>query len=137
MDDRLALLLTAICTGALLVAAGWLLMRVARKAAEGTLRRNHLAGIRTRVTLSSDAAWQTAHLAAQRDSLRGARGLIVGGIGGAVSGVLGFVGFSFPATVTVFTVITLGATVWTLFWTLKGLAVGQRAAVEAAQLRNR
>ena len=48
---RLALFLTAVGTGAILIAAGWLLLRLARRAAAGTLKRNQIAGVRTRATL--------------------------------------------------------------------------------------
>lgn len=34
------------------------------RAANGTLARNDLAGVRTRITMSSDAAWQIGHRAA-------------------------------------------------------------------------
>lgn len=34
---------------------------VGRRAAAGTLDRNHLAGIRTPATLASDEAWRAAH----------------------------------------------------------------------------
>ncbi|WP_371611878.1 SdpI family protein [Streptomyces clavifer] len=91
MDNQVTLIVTAVATGAGLVAAGWLLLHLARRAAAGTLKRNQFAGIRTSVTLSSDAAWRAAHLAAEKDSIRGARGLIVGGVLSAVSGLLGFI----------------------------------------------
>lgn|GEM_PF-2893903 len=34
------------------------------RAANGTLARNDLAGVRTRITMSSDVAWQVGHRAA-------------------------------------------------------------------------
>ncbi|PZE64039.1 SdpI family protein [Curtobacterium sp. MCBD17_021] len=49
--------------GAVLVT--WLTWR----AANGTLGRNDLAGVRTRVTMSSDDAWRTGHRAALRPTL--------------------------------------------------------------------
>lgn len=52
MGDQLTLFLTAVGTGMVLIAAGWLLLRLARGAAAGTLRRSELSGIRTRATLS-------------------------------------------------------------------------------------
>ncbi len=130
MNDQLALLSTAAGTGALLITAGWLLLHLARRAARGALKRNQLAGIRTSVTLSSDAAWQAAHVAAESDSVRGAQGLIVGGVAAGVSGLLALTGLSFPITATTFTLITLGSTAWLLIWTLRGAAVGQKAAAQ-------
>ncbi|WP_439692671.1 SdpI family protein [Curtobacterium sp. SP.BCo] len=38
-------------------------------AANGTLARNDLAGVRTRITMSSDAAWQIGHRAALRPTV--------------------------------------------------------------------
>ncbi len=39
------------------------------RAASGTLARNDLAGVRTRITMSSDAAWQIGHRAALRPTV--------------------------------------------------------------------
>ncbi|QOR69578.1 SdpI family protein [Ruania alkalisoli] len=48
-------------TGVLVVAAGLLLVVVARRAAQGRIRRNPIAGIRTAATMASDEAWLAAH----------------------------------------------------------------------------
>lgn len=128
MSDQLALFLTAVGTGAILIAAGWLLLHVARRAAAGTLKRNQLAGIRTRATLSSEAAWRAAHTAAESDSVRGARGLIIGGIAAGASGTLTLTGLPFPITAAIFTLLALGSTMWMLIWSLRGAALGEKAA---------
>lgn len=39
------------------------------RAANGSLGRNDLAGVRTRVTMSSDSAWQIGHRAALRPTI--------------------------------------------------------------------
>lgn len=130
MHDQVALALTAAGVGVLLVVAGWVLARIARRAAAGTLKRNQFAGIRTSTTLASDAAWRAAHVAAEKDSVRGARGLIVGGVIAVTVGLLGLVGLPFPAAVTAFTTVALGSTGWLLIWTLKGAAAGQKAAMQ-------
>ena len=130
MNDQVALALTAAGVGVLLVVAGWVLARIARRAAAGTLPRNQFAGIRTSTTLASDTAWRTAHEAAEKDSVRGARGLIVGGVVAVAIGLLGLLGLPFPAAVTAFTIVALGSTVWLLIWTLKGAATGQKAAAQ-------
>ncbi|QSB23246.1 SdpI family protein [Curtobacterium sp. 24E2] len=39
------------------------------RAANGTLGRNELAGVRTRITMSSDTAWQIGHRAALRPTV--------------------------------------------------------------------
>ena len=129
MSDQLALFLTAVGTGAILIAAGWLLLRLARRAAAGTLKRNQIAGIRTRATLSSEAAWRAAHIAAESDSVRGARGLVVGGLAAGATGTLALAGLPFPIAAAIFTVLALGSTTWLLIWTLRGAAVGEKAAV--------
>lgn len=46
-----------------------LVMWSTRRAATGQLGRNDLAGIRTRVTMSSDEAWRTGHRAALQPTL--------------------------------------------------------------------
>lgn len=128
MNDQMALLLTTIGTGLILIAAGWGLIVITRRAASGKLKRNQLAGIRTSTTQSSEAAWRAAHIAAEKDGVIGAKGLFVSGVIGAFSGCLGFFGASFSTTMTVFTFIALGSAAWMLVWTLKGAGVGQRAA---------
>lgn len=50
--------LIAFVLGSLVVA------EIGRRAAAGTLPRNHLAGIRVRATLASDEAWDVGHRAA-------------------------------------------------------------------------
>jgi hypothetical protein len=47
----------------LMVAAGGLIVWIARVTASGRLRSNHWAGIRTQATLSSDQSWLDAHRA--------------------------------------------------------------------------
>jgi uncharacterized membrane protein len=51
------LAVVAMLIGSLVVA------EVGRRAAAGTLPRNHVAGIRVRSTMRDDASWRTAHLA--------------------------------------------------------------------------
>lgn len=46
-----------------LVVSGGVLVAIGRKQGSGTLERNWLAGIRTRQTMRSDAAWHAAHTA--------------------------------------------------------------------------
>ncbi|GAB3213524.1 SdpI family protein [Marinactinospora thermotolerans] len=71
----------------LLTAAG-VLLAVARSAAKGELERNPMVGIRTRTTLSSDAAWRAGHRAAAPWLTRAAQTALVAGI---VSGVIAVV----------------------------------------------
>lgn len=49
----------------------------------------------------------------------------------AASSLLTLVGVPISIAVTTFTLIALGATTWLLVWTLRGAAIGQRAATQA------
>jgi hypothetical protein len=70
----------------------------------GTFRRNHIAGYRTRFTLSSDAAWVAVHKAM-------APLLRVAGIGGVIEAILASWLASFGGSDTAVTMIGAGA-VW-------------------------
>lgn len=48
-----------------MVGTGWLLIWMARAAADGRLGRNQVAGIRIPSTMRSDAAWLAGHRAAE------------------------------------------------------------------------
>lgn len=61
-EDLVARLVVSV----VMLAAGVLLVWMARAAASGRLRRNQLAGIRTRSTMASDEAWRAAHVRARR-----------------------------------------------------------------------
>ena len=56
---------------ALEIGAAVLVIWLTWRAANGTLPRNDLAGVRTRVTMSSDEAWRIGHRAALRPTLIG------------------------------------------------------------------
>ena len=56
---------TRIVLFALMVGTGWLLIWMARAAADGRLKRNQFAGIRIPSTMRSDAAWLAGHRAAE------------------------------------------------------------------------
>lgn len=72
-------LVAAVLLGLLLVLCGALVSAVSRRAADGRLGPNGLAGIRTSATLRSGAAWRAGH--------RAARGL--SDVSGAVFAVTG------------------------------------------------
>lgn len=55
----------ALLVGALMLLTGAAVSGLARRAADGRLRRNGVAGIRTPATLRSDDAWQAGHEAAR------------------------------------------------------------------------
>lgn len=58
----------ALLIGLLVVATGATVSVVNRRAADGRLGRNSVAGIRIRATMRSDAAWRAGHAAARRSS---------------------------------------------------------------------
>ncbi len=59
-DDQWGLIAAAV----VLVAGAVLARQVTRAAARGSLRPNHVAGMRTSATMSSPEAWQAGHRAA-------------------------------------------------------------------------
>ena len=80
-----------------LILAGLVQIFVMIRASDGRLGRNRFAGIRTRMTLSSDEAWMTAHQAARSLGLRSGIAFLAGGMVlplarvGRLVGILGVV----------------------------------------------
>jgi len=66
--------------GAVVAVAGLALVLVVRRAAQGKLARNGLAGIRTPTTLASDEAWLVVHREAMPWTFAGALAMILGGL---------------------------------------------------------
>ena len=62
------------------VIAGVITWVVALRCADGRIKRNRYAGIRTKYTRESDESWLTAHKAALPASLRGSRAFVLGGL---------------------------------------------------------
>ena len=74
----------AVLLAVLLGATGVLVSALSRRAADGRLGRNPLAGIRTRATMRSDAAWRAGHAAARRLSDVSAAVFVLTGLVGLV-----------------------------------------------------
>ncbi len=108
---------SAILLGAMLIAAGILLVVVALKSRSGTLPRNWVVGLRTPLTLASDEAWDTAHRA-------GAPALMVGAVATIVAGVA----LLFRPANGAGLVIALGGVGWLLGWVFRAAQLGIRAA---------
>ncbi len=108
---------------------GVLVIWLARRGGTGRLPRNHLAGVRTSLTLSSDIAWNAAHRAS-------ARAMTIAGWGPIVSGpvavLLIVVGPPTDATAIAAAVLLLAGAVWLVAWSLGAAAQAQRAAGEVA-----
>ncbi|WP_460775814.1 SdpI family protein [Microbacterium sp. GXF7504] len=98
--------------------AGVLMLWLARAGASGRLKRNQLAGIRTRRTLASDEAWHAAHVRAERPT-RAA---------GIVAIAAGVVILPVPAPAPAIAVIAVTAAIIMIACAGYGAVVGGRAA---------
>ena len=109
--------LAALALAALHCSCGALVALVTRRAADGRLRRNQLAGIRTAATMRDDAAWRAGHAAAVPHS-------DAAGIAFGLSGLLAALAPSAPVFAGV---LLVGVTVAGAL-----LLLGARRAVRAA-----
>ena len=128
MTDFLSVALALIATGGVLVGAGLLIIWLARRGAEGTLKRNPIAGVRTSLTLSSDEAWYSAQRAAAPRTRIAGLGAV---IGGAATAGLGLLGLSLDTTMVACAILALMSSVWLIAWVIAGGAAGERAARDA------
>ena len=110
----------ALGLGLFLIAAGVLLIVVGKRALDGRLRQNHFVGIRTTLTLNSEAAWDIAHRV-------GGRRLMLSGYGPVTSGLL----LLSTPTNGVGATIALGGLAWMVGWVLAAATIGERAAKAA------
>ncbi|WP_203581479.1 SdpI family protein [Microbacterium hibisci] len=125
MPDSLAMSAAILVTAVVLVGAGALMLWLARRGADGTLARNQLVGVRTALTLSSDAAWHAGQrAAAPRITVAG-----WGAIGGGVAlVVLALVALPFQVAMTAYCLLAFGSAAWLLAWVVAAAAPAQRAA---------
>ena len=115
--------------GALMVVAGLAIIGMARRAADGRLGPNALAGIRTRTTRSSPGAWQAAHQAGERLT-------VLAGWAGAASGVIaliagliaGWGGDDPNRAMLVWTITLMASTALMVGLVISGALKGQAAA---------
>lgn len=115
-EDLVARALLAV----VMIASGILALWLSRATASGRVRRNQIAGIRTRATLASDAAWLAAHRRAQ--PLTAAAGWCA-----IAAGSVALVPVPMPAVV----VAVLVGAIAMIVLTLCAAAVGGRAARDA------
>ena len=78
-------LAASVLVALVLVGAGLLVASVTRRAADGRLPRNDVAGLRTRATLRSDAAWRAGHAAARGASDAAGAALALTGLAAAAA----------------------------------------------------
>ncbi|WP_407319240.1 SdpI family protein [Isoptericola halotolerans] len=119
MDEMLPV---RILLAVVMLGAGVLLVRTARAAASGRLRRNQLAGIRTPSTMASDEAWLVAHVRAERPTT-------LAGWTAAASGLFALL----PVSSVVLAVAVLTGCVVMVGLVLHGARVGGRAAAETVR----
>lgn len=124
-DGELGSAVALAVVGIVMVLAGALMVWLARRSRLGRLPRNQIAGVRTRLTLSSDEAWYPAQRAAARGTTVGGWGAIVAG---ALVATLGFWRLGTDATFVATAILTLGGAAWMIGWALAGASAAQRAA---------
>jgi len=107
----------AVLVALVLVGAGVVVAAVTRRAADGRLPRNVVAGLRTTATLRSDEAWRAGHAAAR--SASDAAGAVF-----ALSGVGALLLRSAPA----FAAVVLGGTLGVLVLSVVAARRAGRAA---------
>lgn len=112
-----------------LLLGGIAMLVLAKRSADGTLRPNGMAGVRTQLTMSSDDAWYAAQAAA-------AGATSVAGWGGIAFAVLAagvaFLPIGEAVNWLILVCVLLGAA-WVLAWMVVGTNRGARAAEHAAR----
>lgn len=93
-----------------LFVAGGLITWIGVAGRSGSLKPNGLLGLRTAKTMSSEAAWMTAHKVA-------APLLILGGAGSLLGAVMALISSESSAAL-----IAMAATGWTLAWIIVAMA---------------
>ncbi len=125
-----------ILVGAGMVAAGFAVLAISARAADGRLGRSRLAGIRTRATLSSDEAWSAAHQAGRGPTdLGGWLSIATGIVPLLAAAVMGLFGIGDAERyMVVWTALYLIGVAALLAAVIYGAVLGQRAA-KAVQAR--
>ncbi|MCL3860905.1 SdpI family protein [Actinotalea sp. K2] len=116
MDEPIPLA-ARILVGVCLLGGAWTVRTITRRAADGRLGRNQLAGLRTTATLRSDEAWRAGHRAGLPSNEIGATGLALAGLAILV----------LPDGVALIAV-SLGGAVWAVGWLLHAMVLANRAA---------
>jgi SdpI/YfhL protein family len=101
------------------VIAGVVTWVVALRCADGRIKRNRIAGIRTKYTRESEESWLTAHRAALPDSIKGSRAFVLGGLALPVA--------------RVGVILAMAGLAVGMFFTLKGARSAVRAVTPMAE----
>ncbi len=130
MSEALSTLLTFALIGGALVLASVLMLWLARKSERGTLKPNEIAGVRTKLALSSETAWYSAQrAAAPRTKVAGWGGVI----GGSAVMALGLLEPWLDTMTVVYVVLIFGTTAWLFGWVIAGSVSAQRAARDSLE----
>ena len=115
----------AIVAAVVLVMVGLVLVVLGERSRSGRLRRNTFAGVRTRTTLSSDAAWNAAQRASASFTIVAGCGAAFGGL---VLALVALLGENPAGLADVASTIALATAGWASGWAIAGGVAGQRAA---------
>lgn len=107
MDEQVPVAVVVV-TSIIMVGSALLVHRVGKRAAEGSLGRNGIAGIRIPSTLESEEAWLAGHRAARRPNDIGAMGM----------GLAGVLVVWFRENAAIFITLALLGVLWVFVWTL-------------------
>ena len=113
-----------------LIGTGLLVRELAIRGADGRLKRNRIAGLRSPATLTSDEAWIAGHEAGMVDTVRGGTVAIWSAVVAlALSWLLGAVGLvDAEGAVVTWTVVILVGVVAMSVLLVRGFIHGNRAA---------
>ena len=117
-----------------LIASGLLVRELAVRGADGRLKRNRIAGLRSPATLASDEAWLAGHIAGLTDTVRGGTVAIASAVVAlGASWLLGLVDVLDPegVVVTWTTIILIGVVAMSILL-VRGFVHGNRAAKATA-----
>ncbi|MBF4633011.1 SdpI family protein [Agreia pratensis] len=117
---------------AILLIGSLVLLRVARRASSGALKRNHTVGIRTVQTLASDEAWAVGNRAGAKTTFIAAVGSIIGSSLAVLCGLLPMLGTSEDLTAAAIACLILASCGWAVCWLIAGSRAANRAAEEAS-----
>lgn len=118
----------AIVPAFFLFAGGLAMLRLAKKSADGTLKPNGIAGVRTTLTLQSEPAWYAAQSAAAPATATAGWGGIAGGGLVTALGIAGLAGLVGDVVLPISGVLCVATAVWLVVFMLRATNTGIRAS---------